>query len=56
MQKLNYDELLNISGGSTTVSATLINAFARGISTILELGRSIGSSIRRITTNKVCSF
>lgn len=51
---LTKQELLNITGGAVT--ATLINAFAKGISTLLELGRNFGSAIRRVSTGKLCSF
>ncbi len=47
-------ELKQINGGS--ISATLINAIVKGISLILELGKSLGSSIRRITSGNTCSL
>ena len=50
--KLTKEELLNVSGG--TITATLLNAFARGISTIVDLGRDLGSAIRRIASGKIC--
>lgn len=45
-------ELMNLNGGSW--SATMFNAFARTVNTIFDLGRSIGSSIRRIFTRSYC--
>lgn len=50
---LSDQELLNIKGGAVT--ASLINAIARGISTIADLGRSIGTAIRRLVSGKICS-
>lgn len=52
--KLNKNELLEIKGGAIT--ATLINAFARGINTMMSLGRSLGTAIRRIYRGKVCKL
>ena len=52
MNRLNEKEMLNIVGGD--LSGTVINAFARGINTILELGRSFGSAIRRISNGNLC--
>ena len=43
-------ELKNIYGGSIT--ATFLGAIARCINSISELGRSLGSSIRRIQTGR----
>jgi len=51
---LNKEELLQINGGGVAITATLINALARGITTILNLGKTIGSAIRMGTSGKVC--
>ncbi len=53
--ELNKQELLEIYGG-LSISGTLINSFVRGINVILELGRSVGTAIRRIGSNNVCSL
>jgi hypothetical protein len=53
MQQLENSYLIKIEGGAG-ISGTLINAFSRGITTLLELGRSLGNAIRRVTSNKVC--
>lgn len=50
--KMTEHELLEVTGGAVT--ATLINSIARGITTIVDLGRSLGSAIRRIVSNKIC--
>lgn len=54
MKELNNNELLSVEGGS--ISGTLISSIARGINTVLDLGRSLGSAIRRIGNNNVCPF
>ncbi len=51
---LSDKELLKIKGGAIT--ASLINAIARGISTIADLGRSVGTAIRRLVSGKICSI
>ena len=50
--KLERHELINVSGGGLT--ATYINATSRAINTILDLGRTVGSSIRRVVSRKWC--
>lgn len=51
MRDLRNDELYNIEGGG--ISGTLINSITRGIDTILGMGRSLGSAIRRIGSNNI---
>lgn len=51
--RLNNNELLMIRGGAA--SATLINAIVKGISLLIDLGKSLGSTIRRVSANKSCS-
>lgn len=46
-------ELVNIYGG-VNISGSLISAFTRGITVLLDLGRSLGSSIRRVTRGRLC--
>ena len=45
------EELANISGG---LNRTIINAISRLISTLLELGRTIGSSLNRFKHKNKC--
>lgn len=54
MKVLDNNELYNIEGGS--VSGTLINAFVDGIKTIMDVGRSLGSAIRRVVSGNLCSL
>lgn len=51
---LNSEELLKIIGGE--INSSFINAIARGVSIFLELGRTIGSAIRRSVSGKTCSL
>lgn len=55
MKKITNHELLNIYGG-ISISGTLINSISRGINTILDLGRSLGSAIRRVMEKNICSL
>ena len=47
---LNNNQLLKVNGGAT-ISGTLINAIAKIINTLLDVGRAIGSAIN-MTKNK----
>lgn len=51
--KLTNQELVTIIGGAG-ISGALINAFARGLNTILDIGRSLGTAIVRIIKGKTC--
>ncbi len=51
---LEKKELCLIYGGS--ISGTLINAIVKGINSLLELGRSVGSAIRRGFSGNLCDF
>ena len=53
--KLNNEELFTVNGGAS-ITGTLINAFARGINSLLDLGRSLGSAVRRIITGSMCEI
>lgn len=50
--KIEENELRCIMGGAVT--AAFLNAIARGIGVILDLGRSVGTAIRRIGSGSVC--
>lgn len=50
--KLTNKELRLIQGGAW--SAAYLNAILRGVNTILEIGRNIGSFIRRLGNNNIC--
>ena len=53
MKELNKEELLMIEGG-IKLSGTLINSLVKGFDTILDVGRSLGSAIRRSMNNNIC--
>lgn len=53
MKELNKNELVCIDGGAT-ISGTLISALSKGVNTILDMGRSLGTAIRRIGSNNIC--
>lgn len=50
--QLTNEELLHITGGG--ISATMINAVARGVNYLLDFGRTVGSAIRRGISGKIC--
>jgi hypothetical protein len=52
MIELKNNELTNISGG--VLSGTLVNAAINGARILLELGRSVGSAIRRFVLGIYC--
>ena len=55
MEDIEINEYMMIDGG-LSISGTLINSFSTGIKIILEVGRSLGSAIRRGTSNKLCKI
>ena len=54
MDLLSPTELYLIQGGAIKFTAALINASSRVISVLLDLGRSLGTSIRMVTSGKRC--
>lgn len=42
--------------GGFSFNATLVNAVVRGFSFILDLGKTIGTSLRRGLTGQACTF
>ncbi len=53
--KLTNKELKFIkAGATTTLSATLINALVKGFDSFMDVGRYLGSSIRRIIGGNSC--
>ncbi|MBQ2946485.1 MAG: bacteriocin [Bacilli bacterium] len=55
MRELKDKELMNIEGGSNWLTASFFNAAARAMDTLMNVGRSLGSAIRRAFSGKVCS-
>ena len=54
MRKLSNQELNMIVGGSITISSALLKAFISGFEVIIDAGRNIGSSLRRLVTHQEC--
>ena len=53
--KLTNNELKMVIAGAT-ISSSLINSFFKGVNALLDIGRYLGSSIRRITEKSICPF
>ena len=53
MKKLNRSEMLNVCGGFN-ISVTFITALIRGVNSFMDVGRSLGTAIRRTTAGKYC--
>ena len=54
MKIVNNSDLMAISGGNITYTATFINAICRVVDIIFEVGKNLGSAIRRSTENTTC--
>lgn len=55
MIQIKSDDICLIEGG-LSVSGTLINSFVAGIKILLEVGRSLGSTIRRGGRGQKCEI
>ncbi len=55
MEKLQNEELEITIGGASSFSGAIVNAVTGLIKYVYSLGQSLGSSIRRIVSGKVCS-
>lgn len=49
------EELCDISGGALALSSSVINALVAGAKIILEMGRSLGSALKRSISGNNCS-
>lgn len=54
MKRIEKKKLSEISGGTTSISATVINALVNVIKVLKDTGYSLGSGIRRISENNIC--
>lgn len=52
--RLNKEELCKIKGGSLT--ASFINVAVKGIQLLIDLGKGLGSTIRRAHDNRPCNI
>ena len=53
--KLSNLEAKSIVAG-TSITGTLVNSLIKGIDTFMDVGRYLGSSIRRLFGGKVCKL
>ncbi len=53
MKKLNKNEMINISAGGS-LSGTLVNAIWSGVKVFIDVGRNVGSALRRIISRNMC--
>ena len=53
VRELKEKEMINIDGGSLTSS--FINAIAKIVNILYEIGEATGSAIRRVTTGNYCN-
>lgn len=53
MIKLTSNQMLNIYGGAN-ITGAFLSSIIKGINIVLELGRSVGSAIRRGSGGKLC--
>lgn len=51
---LSNEELMEIKGGSVT--GALVSALVTLMNSIFDLGRSLGSSIKRVVSKKYCKM
>lgn len=52
MKKLDNEQLANINGGA--ISGTILQYVSKITTTIFEIGRALGSSIRRVESDSIC--
>ncbi len=55
MIKLNKNELRAIRAGAG-ITGTLLNAILKGIDSFMDVGRYLGSGLRRLIGGKLCSL
>lgn len=56
MQELKKEELLMIDGGAITFNASLFTAIVKGATVSFEIGRSLGTSMRKVFDKKYCAI
>lgn len=54
MRVLKTEEMFEISGGASWISASFLNALARTMEIIMDVGRSVGTAIRRTINGSIC--
>lgn len=48
------EELFDITGGALAFNSSILNALVAGARIVLEMGRSLGSALKRSTSNNTC--
>lgn len=48
-------ELLEVTGGGLSISASMLNAISRGVDTIYNLGKAFGTAINMLIKGKRCN-
>ena len=56
MEKVSNCKLKEVTGGTTTISGSIITAVVGVITLIEDIGKGFGSSIRRIIDNNLCTL
>ena len=54
MKKLSKCEMIKVSGGGLNITVTFLTALIRGVNSFMDVGRSLGTAIRRTTSGKYC--
>lgn len=52
MIELNKKELNQINGGA--ISGAIVSSIIRGVNLIFDIGKGLGSAVRRLVTGKYC--
>lgn len=52
--KNKEDNELSMVEGGTSITGTLVSAFADAIKTLFDVGKSLGNSIRRLSGGNIC--
>lgn len=54
MKEIEEKKQILIVGGYTTLSGTILNQLNKLIDILVDSGRTLGTSIRRIVEDKIC--
>ena len=52
--RLENNELININGGAINITGAFLNSVGRAIDAIMDVGRTLGTAIRRIYSRNIC--
>lgn len=56
MKNVSKKDLKEITGGTTSISGPIITAVVNVINLIEDIGRGLGSAIRRIKDDNLCTL